>query len=90
MTSKGKIIIIEDNEKNQPVEQTKRKIQIIKSTHNSVATNKINKPEKDEKKEDMPDKSAILPPKGGLEKKEEPKIKDISVKYKTLTPVVTE
>ena len=52
MISRGKIIIIEDDKQKQQVEP-KKKIQIIKSIQNSIATKKINEPLKIDAKKDI-------------------------------------
>lgn len=72
MRNRGKIIIIEDNKKNQQVDV--KKIKIIKSTHNSIATNKIN----ESIKIDIPVKNDNPVPKVNLADK-----KDNSINYKT-------
>lgn len=83
MTSRGKIKIIDDDkEKQQP--EPKKKINIIKASSNSIATNKINdnikiddkKNEVIEKPKDMPNKVCNPASNGCLEK-------DVTVSYKT-------
>ena len=69
MTSKGKIIIIEDKQEKEQLTQPKKKIQIIKSTTNAIVDKKHNEPEKKEENKE--------------EKKVEVKEKDNSIKYKT-------